>query len=46
MTRGYRKALDACDRRCFDGEEAIADYLFEWIKTQRTNVRVSAALKR
>lgn len=35
-----REALEACDARYSDNDEAIADRLFEWIKAHRSAVRV------
>lgn len=35
-----QQALGACDDRYFEGEEPIAESLFEWIEANRTKVRV------
>jgi len=35
-----REALDDCDARYYENDEAIADKLFDWIKRHRTAVRV------
>jgi hypothetical protein len=37
---GEDAALAACDDRYFANDEAIADRLFEWIKGNRTSIRV------
>ena len=38
-----REALDDCDKRYYDNDEAIADMLFAWIKANRALVRVGDA---